>query len=279
MPGSQEVNKQIRESLGLPQKPEQATTIPAEIHTMCDFPYFSYSTKRAGVNVLRIDYEDGSYFALDAPKGMPGPAFPGYIDVLLYYGQRDLFMQDYVEMSAYAILQSLGIETNNGGSYQNFYRDMVKAFAVIMETDRFVNPVTKERSHRKFFRILDTMDIAKSRKGISKFTFHKVFLESFRAGMIKRLDMEFCLWLDRDNKALARFLYAHVSKRLGGKSLYLRNLIGFLHDIGLGYIAGLAPTHRNQKIRQVLYPALNTIRGKAFSQWQTDDKGNIAFIP
>jgi hypothetical protein len=279
VPSSQEVNKQIRESLGLPPRPENHPTLPVEIHMMCDFPYYSYSTKRAAVHLLRIDYDDGSYFVLDAPKGIPGPTFPGYLDVLLYYGQRDLFMQDYVEMSAYAILHKLGIATNNGGSYQNFYRDMLKAFAVIMETDRFVHPITKERSHRKFFRILDTMDIAKSRKGVSKFTFHKVFLESFRAGMIKRLDWDFCLWLDRNNKPLSRFMYSHVLKRLGDKAIYQRNLVGFLHDVGLGYIATLAPTHRNQKIRQVLHPALDVVKGEAFLDWEIDDRGNIFFIP
>ncbi len=230
------------------------------------------------MTLLRIDYGDGSYFVLDAPKGMPGPNFPGYLDVLLFYGQRDLFIQDYVELSAYAILRTLHLDPTNGGHYRNFYRDMVKAFAAFIETDRFIDPTTGRRSHRKFFRILDTMDIAKSRKGISKFTFHKVFLESFRAGYLKRLDLDFCLHLDRQSKALARFLYSHIAKRLGDKSIYMRQMPQFLTDVGLQHIATLPPKNRNQKIKQVLFPALDLISGQAFRRYELDDRGNIFFL-
>jgi hypothetical protein len=39
---SQEVNAAIRESLGLPPKPEPQPTVPQEGH-ICDFPIWSYS--------------------------------------------------------------------------------------------------------------------------------------------------------------------------------------------------------------------------------------------
>ena len=39
------------------------------------------------MNLLKITYEDGSFFELDAPKGMPSPSFPGWLDVILFYGQ------------------------------------------------------------------------------------------------------------------------------------------------------------------------------------------------
>jgi hypothetical protein len=68
---SQEVDKQIRQSLGLPPKPEPAPTMPQEGH-VCDFPIWSYSKKRSTVTTLRIDY-----------KGLPGISSPGYLDVLV----------------------------------------------------------------------------------------------------------------------------------------------------------------------------------------------------
>jgi hypothetical protein len=86
---SQEVNAAIRDSLGLPPKPEPVSTVPQEGH-ICDFPIWSYSKRRSTVTLLKITYEDGSFFELDAPKGMPSPSFPGYLDCILFYGQKDL---------------------------------------------------------------------------------------------------------------------------------------------------------------------------------------------
>lgn len=102
MTSSQEVARQIRESLGLPQKPTATPTVPIEGH-IADFPFWSYSYKRSTAQKLHIDYPDGSFFTLEAPKGMPGPSFPGYLDCILYFGQRDLFVQEYVEISVYKI--------------------------------------------------------------------------------------------------------------------------------------------------------------------------------
>ena len=79
------VRRQIRESLGLAPLPEAQPTVPVEGH-VCDFPLWSYSKKRSGETGLRISYEDGSFFKLDAPKGMPSPRFPGYLDVILFFG-------------------------------------------------------------------------------------------------------------------------------------------------------------------------------------------------
>src|SRR4029453_8188032 len=96
---SEDITKQIRASLGLPPKPEVKPTVPVEGH-VCDFPIWSYSKKRSSITPLRIDYDDGSFFELDAPKGMPSPSFPGYLDVILFYGQRDLFIREYVGVLA-----------------------------------------------------------------------------------------------------------------------------------------------------------------------------------
>ena len=278
MPSRQEVKKLIRESLGLPPIQEPAPTFPVEGH-VCDFPIWSYSKKRSAITSLSIAYEDGSYLILDAPKGMPSPSFPGYLDCILFYGQRDLFVQEYVEISVYSIFKTLDMDPNNGRNYSHFHRDMRRAFALSMETDRFRDPATGERSHIDLFRVLRRMRLAKNRQGISTFYFDDLFLASLRAGYLKRVDFEFCLHLDKNDLPLSRFLYAHVLKRVGSKSIYMRNLLGFLNDVGLGYIACLPPTNRNQKVKQTLYPALDAIRGQAFTHWEIDGAGNIFFIP
>jgi hypothetical protein len=91
-----------------------------------------------------------------------------------------------------------------------------RAFDVSIVTDRFRHPATGERSHVNYFRILRSMKLAKHREGVSQFRFDDLFLASLRAGYLKRLDFDFCLWLGREQKALARFLYGHIVKRLGG---------------------------------------------------------------
>ena len=82
---NREVNAAVRESLGLPPKPEPQSTVPQEGH-ICDFPIWSYSKKRSTITKLMITYEDGSFFQLEAPKGLPGVSSPGYLDILLYLG-------------------------------------------------------------------------------------------------------------------------------------------------------------------------------------------------
>ena len=275
---SREVNATIRESLGLPAKPEPQPTLPQEGH-VCEFPLWAFSKKRSTVKELHITYEDGSFFHLNAPKGMPGVNSPGYLDVILFYGQRDLFTQDFVEMSAYSIMRHLTIDPTDGRSYQHFLRDMERNFDLSIKTDRFINPVTRRRDYITYFRIFDTMELAKQRNRSSRFYFNRVFLASLRAGYLKRLDFDFCLHLDRETEPLARFLYAHLLKRLGRDSLYIRNVVGFLRDCGLGYIADLDSYRRNVKLREVVFPALDLLKGKAIRSYELDDRGNIFFIP
>jgi hypothetical protein len=43
-------------------------------------------------------------------------------------------------------------------------------------------------------------------------------------------------------------------------------------------MATLPPKIRNQKAKQTLYPALETLRGKAFTHWELDDDENMVFI-
>ena len=91
---SQEVDAAIRQSLGLSAKPEAIPTVPQEGH-VCEFPFWSFSKQRSTETKLHIDYEDGAFLTIRAPEGMPSPGFPGYLDVILFYGQRDLFLQDH----------------------------------------------------------------------------------------------------------------------------------------------------------------------------------------
>ncbi len=275
---TKEIKNKVRESLGLKPKNEPNPTFPMEGH-VCDFPLWSYSKKRSSVKLLRIDYDDGSYFTLHAPEGMPSPSFPGYLDVLLFHGQYNLFEQSHVEISVYSIFKTLGLDPNDGRSYDHFRRDMRKAFSLIMETDRFINPITGKRSHVNYFRILNSMKIAKTRNDTSLFYFNDIFLDSLRSSYLKRLDLQFCLYLDKNNKALARFLYAHILKRIGKNSMYIRRFPGFLSDIGLGYLMELPPRNRNQKVKQSLHPALDLVKGKAFRHQEIDDNGNIFFLP
>jgi hypothetical protein len=278
MPTSKEVNAVIRQSLGLPEKPETAPTVPQEGH-VCDFPIWSYSKQRSTVTLLKIIYEDGSFFELDAPKGMPSPCFPGYLDCILYFGQRDLFIKEYTEISVYSILKTLGIDPTDGRSYEHFRRDMRRAFALFMVTDRFRHPATGQRSHVRYFRVLQSMDLAKSRRDTSTFYFDSLFLASLRSGYLKRLDFDFCLHLDKQGKALSRFLYAHLLKRLGTKSLYQRSLTGFLSDIGLGYLTQLEAKRINERLKTIVFPALDFLKGEVIRHYATDDKGNLLFIP
>jgi len=275
MPSSREINKQIRESLGLPAKQESHPTVPVEGH-ICDFPLWSYNRRRSSVTRLHIDYDDDSFVTIKAPEGMPSPSFPGYLDVLFFFGQRDLFEQEYIGMSVYRILQTLGMSPTDGRSYEYFRRDMDRAFYLGVETDRFRHPKTGLRSHVKYFRVLRSMDLAKNRRETSTFCFETLFLQSLRAGYLKRLDWEYCLDLDRQGEALTRFLYSHLLKRLGEKPIYMRSLPGFLCDIGLGHLAEGEPKRMTEGLKRTVYPALDVVKG---IQYQLDEQGNLIFIP
>jgi len=272
-----EVQKALRESLGLPVKKEMVPTLPQEGH-ICDFPIWSYSKYRSTITKCRIDYEDGSFFELEAPKGMPSPCFPGFLDCLLFYGQKDLFITEHTAISVYHIFKTLQMDAGNGGNYALFREDMKRAFALFMMTDRFRNPETGQRSHVEYFRVLRRMSLAKTRRDTSTFYFDDVFLASLRTGYLKRLNFDYCIWLDKQNKALARFMYGHILKRLGEKSVYTRNLMGFLRDIGLGDMVELEPKRRNEALKRIVFPALDTLTGEVLRCYEIDDRGNIFFI-
>ena len=272
------VRRQIRESLGLVPVPETRATFPVEGH-VCDFPLWSYSKRRSGETDLHIDYEDGSFFRLRAPEGIPSPRFPGYLDAILFYGQRDLFVQETTALSVYRIFRELQLDPSNGGNYKSFHRDMQRSFFMALITDRFRNPATGERSHVDYFRIMRRMRLAKSRQEESIFEFDSLFLQSLRAGYLKRLDFDFCLYLDRKSQALARFFYGHLLKRIGDKGAYTRNLLGFLRDCGLGYVADMLRKRRNEALKEVVFPALNLVVGEAIQRYELDDRGNIIFFP
>ena len=111
----------------------------------------------------------------------------------------------HTAISVYAILRTLGLDPTNGGNYLQFRRDMHRAFVFYMMTDRFRNPVTGQRSHVRYFRVLQSMELAKSRRDVSTFYFDSLFLASLRAGYLKRLDWDFCIHLDKQGEALAGF--------------------------------------------------------------------------
>src|SRR2546430_3363014 len=77
-----QIRRKVRESLGLPPKPEEKPTIAVEGH-VCDIPLWSFSKWRSSERQLHVVYNDGSFFTVDTPKGMPSPRFPGYLDVIL----------------------------------------------------------------------------------------------------------------------------------------------------------------------------------------------------
>jgi hypothetical protein len=276
MQTSEDIKQQVRESLGLPPKLEVKPALPVEGH-VCEFPLWAFSKRQSTLTHLRIDYEDGTYFQLEALRGMPSVLSPGYLDTLWYYGQKDLFSQKCVEMSAYRLLSHLHEGPVHGEQYRGFVRDMKRHFALQIETNRFIDPVTHGRTHTAYFRVLDGMELARNGKGESRFYFNDIFLRSLRSGYLRQLDLDFCLFLDRKVEPLARFLYAHVAKRLGEKSVYVRSVDGFLSDIGMGSLAQLPRWRQTERLKRVVFPALDLIKGQACSRYDLDDRGNILF--
>jgi hypothetical protein len=213
-----------------------------------------------------------------APQGMPGPRFPGYLDVLLFYGYRDLLAYDHVTLSMYTILKTLGLDPTSGKNLQYLRRDMDKAFALSITTNRLIHPDTGRRSHVDYFRVLRRMRLAEAGRRSSTFYFDDLFLQSLRSGYLKRLDWDFCLHLDTQGKPLARFLYAHIAKRLGDKAMYMRRVLGFLHDVGLGYITHQPPKHQHAIVKRTVYPALDLLKGHAFRHYEWDGE-HLYFLP
>jgi hypothetical protein len=42
------------------------------------------------------------------------------LDAILFYGQRDLFLQDHTTLSVYSIFQTLGMNAGDGRNYAHF---------------------------------------------------------------------------------------------------------------------------------------------------------------
>jgi len=244
----------------------------------CEFPLWSYSKQKSGTKEMRIDYSDGTYVEITTPEGLPGPQFPGYLDVLLANGQEDLFGQNFIEMSIYEILKTLGKDPTHSGNYKVFRRDMAKCSKMTIVTDRIVDPETGGRDFTEYFRIIDRMKIAHRRNQKSRFYFNELFIESVRAGYLKHLDYNFCLELDREGEALARFVYQHVIKRLGHGMYYVRNLDGFLTDIGLGAVTTKVLKYKNEYLKKTFYPALDRIVSAGVFRYElADNDRNIVF--
>jgi len=279
-PGQKPKGKNQNSKTVIPQNhsivKQPSKTFPMEGHA-CDWPLWSFSKRRSTVTELRIDYPDSSYVRISAPTGFPGPKFPGYLDVILMKTQEDLFRTQYAEISVYDIFRELGMDPKDGRNYLRFRRDMDRAAHMVIVTDRFRDPQTGERAYTTYYRILNTMKIAHRREYISRFYLNESFLDSLRASYIKRLDYDFCLYLDRNEKALARFLYGHIYARIGSKAYYVRSLDGFLSDIGMGYLNNLPAKRKNQALKRSLLPALKLVEGQAFRNYELDGQGNIVF--
>jgi hypothetical protein len=190
-----------------------------------------------------------------------------------------LFIGKCVEMSAYRLLAHLHQGPVHGKQYRGFVRDMKRHVALYIETDRLIDPVTHARSHTSYFRVLDGMELARNGKEESRFYFNDIFLRSLRSGYLCRLDLDFCLYLDRHEEPLARFLYAHVAKRVGEKRTDVRSLTGFLTDIGLGRVAQLPARRQTERLKRTVFPALDMIKGQACDRYELDGRGNIFFYP
>lgn len=244
----------------------------------CEFPVWSFSKKKCSEKGLKINFEDNSYVEIDAPKGFPGIEFPGYLDVLLANGQKNLFGQNYIEMSVYQILQTLGKDPDSGANNRNFRKEMEKSFAMAVKTDRLIDSETGERTHTTYFRIFDSMQIAKRRNQKSRFYLNNLFCESIKAGYLKHLDYTICLNLDREGQALARFLYQHIVKRLGGNMYYVRNLEAFLNDVGVGYVLDLDTRYKNRYLKKIFYPAIDRVVEEGIFRYElVDAEKNIVF--
>ena len=79
---SQEVNAAIRDSLGLPPKPESVSTVPQEGH-ICDFPIWSYSKRRSTVTLLKISHTPSNLVVAHWPSEVESTA---PLDFLLRHG-------------------------------------------------------------------------------------------------------------------------------------------------------------------------------------------------
>ena len=270
--------QQRRDSLGRAPLPESQPTDPA-VGQVAEWPLWAFSKKQRTVTRWRIAYEDGTYFQLTAPAGLPSVRAPGYLDVLWSYGQQDLWRGPCVAMSVDRLLSHVHQGPVHGKQYRGFVREMQRLFALALETDRLLDPVTHTRSHTASFRVLDGLEVARHAQEESRFYFNDLLLRSLRSGYFRRVDFDFCLALDRREEPLARFLYAYVTQRLGEQRPYRRSLAGFVTDIGLGSLTRLPLKRQTERFTRTVCPALALLKGHAYAHYELDEGGNIVYYP
>jgi hypothetical protein len=167
----------------------------------------------------------------------------------------------------------------HGKQYRGFVRDMQRLFALALETDRLLDPVTQARRHTASFRVLDGLELARHAQEESRFYFNDIFLRSLRSGYLRHVDFDFCLYLDRHEEPLARFLYAYVTQRLVAQMPYSRSLAGFVTDIGFGSLARVPLKRQTERFTRTVCPALAMLKGHAYAHYELDERGNIIFYP
>ena len=124
-------------------------------------------------------------------------------------------------MSVYQIFQMLHIDAGNGGNYAIFRKGLRGRLQCIWRPIGLVTLRPGKRSLRRLLAVGGGAKLAKSRREVSTFYFDELFFEAW-CGYLKRLNFDM-VWLDREHKALARFIYGHLLKRLGEKDgLYQR---------------------------------------------------------
>jgi hypothetical protein len=156
---------------------------------------------------------------------------------------------------------------------------MQRLFALALETDRLLDPVTHARSHRASFRVLDGLEIARQAQEESRFYFNAIVLRSLRSGYFRQVDFDFCLSLDRNEEPLARFLYAYLTQRLGAQRPYRRSLAEFVTDIGFGAWARLPRKRQTERFTRTVVPALALLKGHAYAHYALDEEGTLVFYP
>jgi hypothetical protein len=252
--------------------------VPSEGH-VCEWPLWAFSKKQQTVTRWRIAYEDGTYVQLTAPAGLPSVRTPGYLDVLWLYGQQDLWRGACVAMSVDRVLSHVQQGPVHSKQYRGVVRDMQRLFALALETDRLLDPMTQARRHTASFRVLDGLELARHAQEESRFYFNDHVLRSLRSGYFRRVDFDFCLALDRQEAPLARFLYTYLVQKLGEQQPYCRSLAGFVTDIGFGAWARLPRKRQTARVTRTVLPALALLKGHAYAHYALEEEGTLVFYP
>ena len=157
-------------------------------------------------------------FLAGCSEGMPSPRFL-VLGLHSFHGQKDFFVKEYTSMSVYQIFRTLQDRPGGWVETTGVLSAGYEAGICDVYGDRpLPNPKTGQRSHVRYFRVLQTMDLAKSRRDVSTFYFDSLFLSSLRSGISNVWTLtSACILTGR--RSLARFLYGHVIKRIGEISL------------------------------------------------------------